>query len=166
MNHGTSQCGEIRWMPGATGQEHKCSPELLFQMRQRAAGFAGSRPSWRGGDKAREWKPGSSLLDARRPAGDRGPVRFGNPMALFKTRANLLPATLARMEKPLCSIRIFEQQSDCLFAEGAVARFYWNRHKEFYLATKMPCSTNRTGRDRQPARTLVDQKAAGERRVV
>ena len=55
-------------------------------------------------------------------------------MTLFETRANLLPATQTRMEKPLCSIYVFEQQSDCLFAEGAVARFYWNRHKEFYLA--------------------------------
>jgi hypothetical protein len=59
---------------------------------------------------------------------------FGGPVALFETGANLLPATLTRMEKPLCSIYIFEQQSDGLFAEGAVARFYWNRHMEFFLA--------------------------------
>jgi hypothetical protein len=58
-------------------------------------------------------------------------------MTLFETRSNLLPTTLARMEKPLCSICILEQQSDCLFAERAVARFYWNRHKEFYLASSM-----------------------------
>jgi hypothetical protein len=67
-------------------------------------------------------------------------------MTLFEPRANLLPATLARMEKPLCSIYILEQQLVCLFAEVAVARFHWNRHKEFYLATMSPRSTNRTGR--------------------
>jgi hypothetical protein len=54
-------------------------------------------------------------------------------MTLFEARANLLPAPLTRMEKPLCSICIFEQQQVCLFAEGAVARFYWNRHMGFFL---------------------------------
>jgi hypothetical protein len=64
-------------------------------------------------------------------------------MTLFETRANLLPATLAGMEKPLCSIYILEQQSDCFFAEGAVARFYWNRHKNFFLASMRPYSEPR-----------------------
>jgi hypothetical protein len=55
-------------------------------------------------------------------------------MALFEARADLLAAALTLMEIPLCSIYILEQQSDCFFAEGAVARFYWNRHKNFFLA--------------------------------
>jgi hypothetical protein len=65
-------------------------------------------------------------------------------MPLFKARANLLPATLTRMEIPLRSIKVFEQQSDCLFAEGAVARFDWNWHKEFYLATMRPRCTSQS----------------------
>lgn len=90
-------------------------------------------------------------------------------MTLFETRANLLPAALTRMEKPLCSIYIFEQQLVCLLAEGAVARFHWNRHKEFYLATMgpRPMSQSRgigvgeSERASKSTRRLVNQQAAG-----
>jgi hypothetical protein len=87
---------------------------------------------------------GSQLI-ARNPPRDGRPMQLGSPMTLFEARANLLPATLTGMEKPLCSIYVGEEQSDCLFAEGAVARFYWNRHKEFYLAAMGRCTMTAGG---------------------
>jgi hypothetical protein len=80
-------------------------------------------------------------------------------MTLFETRADLLPAALTRMKKPLCSIYIFEQQSVCLFAEGAVARFDWNRHKEFYLASMKTSSAIRSWQ--VGAREQGDQQVNG-----
>jgi hypothetical protein len=61
-------------------------------------------------------------------------------VALFEARANLLPATLTWVQKPLSSLHIFEQQSVCLLAEGAIAWFHWNRHKEFFLDSTRACS--------------------------
>lgn len=55
-------------------------------------------------------------------------------MALFKARTNLLTATLTRMEMPLGPIDVGEEQADGLLAEGAVTRFDWNGHEEFFAS--------------------------------
>jgi len=62
-------------------------------------------------------------------------------MTLFESRANLLPAALTLVEIPLRTVCVSEEQFYCLFAEGAVARFHWNRHREFFLVSIRHCST-------------------------
>jgi hypothetical protein len=57
-------------------------------------------------------------------------------MALFESRADLLPATRAGMKKPLGPILVGEKQSDRLLAKKAIARFDRNRHEEFFLASR------------------------------
>jgi len=56
-------------------------------------------------------------------------MQIRNPVAFIQMRANLLPAMLTGMKKPLGPIYIGKQESVRFLAEGTVARFGRNRHK-------------------------------------